>query len=87
MKFLVLEHERANDYVGASWPYNDKVTTWYVGDDAVYPRWAGDNGNYSFRHGGKNTFRMNALFVDGHVEQLTEKDEINTQRRFNFSVW
>ncbi len=87
MKFLVIEHERANDTFGAKFPYNDAFTTWHLGDTAAYPLWAGAGGVYSFRHGSPTARRGNFLFVDGHVESLTSGDEINTSRRTNFSIW
>jgi prepilin-type processing-associated H-X9-DG protein/prepilin-type N-terminal cleavage/methylation domain-containing protein len=85
-KFLLVEHERTSDTVQANFPYNDAKTTWYVGDSS-YPKYSGGGGSWSFRHGGKSAFRGNFLMVDGHVESLTPKDEINTIRRYDFSVW
>jgi prepilin-type processing-associated H-X9-DG protein/prepilin-type N-terminal cleavage/methylation domain-containing protein len=82
-KFMIVEHERASDSVSASFPYNDLPTTWFLGDDPIYPKYAGDNGNYAFRHNGQRI--MNVLFVDGHVEGLTPKSEINTKHRFTFT--
>jgi prepilin-type N-terminal cleavage/methylation domain-containing protein/prepilin-type processing-associated H-X9-DG protein len=86
-KFLILEHERANDYVSSTFPNDDKFSTWHLGDNGQYPVWSGCGGAYAFRHGGKMAYRGNFLMVDGHVESLTPKDEINTARRFNFAIW
>jgi prepilin-type processing-associated H-X9-DG protein len=82
-KFMILDHEGANDNVTSSWPHNDLPGTWYLGDDARYPRFAGDAGAYSFRHNGRRI--MNVVFIDGHVEGLGPTAGINLTRRFAFT--
>ena len=84
-KFLVVEHEHNNDTVGASFPYTDAYAVWHVGDSASDPAWSGKSGAYAFRHN-KYT-QCNVLFIDGHVDALTAKEEFNTQRRYNPSRW
>lgn len=78
-KFLLIESERDNDNANYSFPYND--TAWSVGDSPFYPVWSGKAGGFAFRHSGYK--RMNVLFVDGHVEALSPKDEFNTKNRFD----
>jgi prepilin-type processing-associated H-X9-DG protein len=82
-KFMIVEHERASDSVCASFPYNDKPSTWFLGDDPKYPPYSGDGGSYSIRHNGRRV--ANALFIDGHVEGITANSEINTKHRFAFN--
>jgi prepilin-type N-terminal cleavage/methylation domain-containing protein/prepilin-type processing-associated H-X9-DG protein len=79
-KFLIVESERTADNSNASFPYNDLPSTWRLGDDPLYPAWAGKGGGFSFRHNGYKF--MNALFMDGHVSLISPKDELNTKRRF-----
>jgi prepilin-type processing-associated H-X9-DG protein len=86
-KFLVIEQEDTANYFQAKHPYDDKPSTWSLGDNPNAPVWAGNDGAFSFRHGRRGNERGNALFVDGHVEVITPKDEINTRRRWNLDQW
>jgi prepilin-type processing-associated H-X9-DG protein/prepilin-type N-terminal cleavage/methylation domain-containing protein len=81
-KILVLETERAADtqgeYISAAPPGSPVI----LGGGGTYPKWSSNTGGqFSFRH--NNYTRANFLFVDGHVDALTPKDEILTKRRFH----
>ena len=82
-KFLIVEQEDTGDYYQAKYPYNDKYDTWHLGDNSSFPSYAGHDGAFSFRHGSKGNERGNFLFVDGHVEPLTPRDEMNVDWRWN----
>jgi prepilin-type N-terminal cleavage/methylation domain-containing protein/prepilin-type processing-associated H-X9-DG protein len=75
-KFLLVEHEWANDTVMGR---NRTPAQMYLGDSGG-PAWSMGRGDYAFRHA-KRT-RGNFLFMDNHVESLHFKDEIDTARRF-----
>lgn len=84
-KFLVVEQEDTTNTFQAKHPYND--TSWHLGDKPGKPPWSGHDGAFAFRHGRPGYEQANALFIDGHVETLTPRDEFNTRRRWNMSQW
>jgi prepilin-type N-terminal cleavage/methylation domain-containing protein/prepilin-type processing-associated H-X9-DG protein len=80
--FLLLESERSTDTSVSSWPHNDLPSTWYLGDSLPgRPAWSGAYGTFAFRH--PYMRGMNVLFVDGHVDRLSPKDELNWTWRFH----
>jgi prepilin-type processing-associated H-X9-DG protein len=80
-KFLVNEGDRYSDGANSSLPAPGFLT---FGDDPLIPLpWAANGGSFSFRH--DNYTRMNVVFLDGHVESLTVKDEVNSRRRFQLT--
>lgn len=70
-KILVVDSADAADTTTGS-------TTWFLNDNpGTRPAWSGNRGKYAFRHGtrfvpgGTNvSIRMNAVFMDQHVEGL-----------------
>lgn len=82
-KFLVLESERSNHWCNTHGGGGDTPNVWYVGDTVNRPAYSGAYGMFSFRHA--RFTRMNALFVDGHVESLTPKDQLNHSFRFRIT--
>lgn len=89
MKFMVLESETNSDLTNNTFG-GDLV--WALGDTPGRPAFAGNAGRFAFRH--SRYTRANALFIDGHVEQLVPparlgqpRMEINTARRFNIAPW
>ena len=88
MKFMVMESECDSDLISPS----GGDLTWALGDAPDKPRHAGKDGKFAFRHA--RYTRANALFIDGHVDQIVPptrmgqpKMEINTPRRFNIAAW
>ncbi len=95
IQFLVIENERAADYFWTTIAENAPDPLNVPGNDPEYPPWAGNGGVFAFRHSGGvfakgfddpnwPHWSANFLFVDGHVERLTPKDEIATRRRIRF---
>jgi prepilin-type N-terminal cleavage/methylation domain-containing protein/prepilin-type processing-associated H-X9-DG protein len=71
-QILIVEHERAADYVSGGTIIMNTTTS------GAYAIYATTDGNYSFRHPyGK---RANVLFVDAHIELLTPKDDFGRKR-------
>ena len=84
-KILILETERPNDTYGSSigntFPPAPVILGGGVSGSQTYPVWSSiGGGHFSFRH--NNNTRANFLFVDGHVEALTPKDELKNLRRY-----
>lgn len=75
-QFLIVETERATDYIGPRWPYGNLT----LGDDPNYPPWSAKGGTFSFRHNGKGNF----LHMDLHVKAYEPDGELNTTDRFNY---
>ena len=81
-KFLVMEGEKSVD-TAVPRSVGGKIddTVWYLGDNLTrYLDITGAEGNYSFRH--SRNRGANFLFVDGHVEMIKYKMNINESRRF-----
>jgi prepilin-type N-terminal cleavage/methylation domain-containing protein len=78
-QFLLLETERATDYVREKSPY-----TLSINNDPSFPPWSGGvpSGSFSFRHRGSVG---NFLFMDIHVDQLTPTNEVNSPTRFAYN--
>ncbi len=84
-KILIFESHRPNDYYVATANPTTPITPITLGGGqsgaSFYPRWSSlGTGRFAFRHAGYR--RANFLFVDGHVESLTNREEIDTKRRF-----
>ena len=85
-KFMMFESEYNRDfaypkYTGSGDARKIDDTVWYQGDDTGFSKTTGGDGRYAFRHSkGK---RGNYLFIDGHVESLFAKDNINFMTRFS----
>lgn len=85
-KILVVETERPNDtygnFSGNTIPWAPVQLGGGPSGSQVYPVWSSTGGGHlAFRH--NNYTRMNVLFVDGHVDSLTPKDEFKNRRRYH----
>jgi prepilin-type N-terminal cleavage/methylation domain-containing protein len=72
-QFMIVEHERAADYVSGA-------TSLTMGNDLTYPLYAANGGNYSFRH--PYFKKANFLHFGGAVFLLGPKDNVHQSTRW-----
>jgi prepilin-type N-terminal cleavage/methylation domain-containing protein/prepilin-type processing-associated H-X9-DG protein len=80
LKFMMVEHEDSNDTYNG--PSSHLVVPGNVQLGTVVPSWASPDRGLGFRH--RMLTAANFLFMDGHVETLSHKEEVDSVRKYNF---